>query len=151
MYLLERDLIWMIMISLSNVLAVGSRFAFFYNVVTHRLHLLGSTECELCRDLYNISAEDESELVLAWNLIVNFIHKTDLLRILGKFPPDVRYGTVIDLIPTLSDDERELVRRFMNEYYPSPAKTNCSVDELLRGECASDGSSEKEKLQADTC
>ena len=28
---------------------------------------------------------------------------------------------------------------------------NCSVDELLRGECASDGSSEKEKLQADTC
>ena len=28
---------------------------------------------------------------------------------------------------------------------------NCSVDELLRGECASDGSSEQEKLQADTC
>ena len=91
----------------------------FYNISTHRLHLLGSTECELCRDLYNISAVNKSELVLTWNLIVNFIHKTDLLRTLGKFPPNVRYGTVIDLIPTLSDDERELVRRFMNEYYPS--------------------------------
>ncbi len=91
--------------------------------------------CPFCGKVKDYFASfSKNELIAVWNSIVNAVLLIDDLRILEKYPPDVRYRTVIDLIPTLSDDERELVRRFMNEYYPSPAKTNCSVDELLRGE-----------------
>ena len=103
-------------------------------VERYMYHLKGNSSCALCRNIDVFSSFYKEELVAFWNLVINCIHTVDGLRIQQRYPPDVRYRTVIDLIPLLDDEDRALVNRFMNEYYPSPAKTNCSVDELLRGE-----------------
>lgn len=88
-------------------------------VERHMYHLKGNSSCALCGNIDVFSSFYREELVIFWNLVINFIHTVDGLRVQQRYPPDIRYRTVIDLIPLLNDEDRALVRRFMNEYYPS--------------------------------